>query len=173
MARKPQTHPLPESVEGSASPRALDSSTDTLDTANPVLLNEFVQVLFDRQLDWYEAVREFLPHLSKVAAWNEAERLQTAPAVEQAVGDYVKRLSSNSVQLALLLHTAWRQSRDGKTGAVQATALNILAKAHITERSEHDENKTIRVEGAESIRAGITGVIAEELVKEEPKGPVN
>jgi uncharacterized protein (DUF111 family) len=56
---------------------------------------------------------------------------------------------------------------------VQATALNILKSARVTEKSQRDETSVIRVEGMDDIRAGVTGAVLEKATKTDDEEMVN
>ena len=117
--------------------------------SDPSSLAEFVDALFDSNLDYALAVKRLCPSLSRAAAHKRGKELREDERVTTAIGEYVKAIStSNPQRSALLLHKAWKLADNADTGAVKATALNILGKAHITERSErHTSGEVLVVDG--------------------------
>ena len=151
---------------------ALPSSYQTVPLEEPFVLAQFVHILFDNWLDWSKAVNILLPHLSRPAQFKVAQQLQEDERVTDAIAKYVQELSvSNPLNAACLVHRAIQYSEDdGKTGAVQSTAMNILGKALITEQSEQ-KHTLIRVEGMEDMRKGFGGETEEK--PEDEKLTVN
>lgn len=107
----------------------------SLDDKNDV--DCIVDALFDSNLDWTNAILKLLPVDPKEARtladeWSQDKR------VIAAVDAYVESMAaSNKKRYALLTHHCWKAIQNSdETGAVRATAMNILKSAHVTEKSE-------------------------------------
>jgi len=144
--------------------RPIPESNINLD--RPADVEKLVDALFDSGLNWTQAAQR----LGSREAFEQGQVWAGDERVTKAVGDYIRSMStSNPVRQTLLLHHAEKYMVDkDETGAVRATAMNILKAARITEKSEQNQQQHIKITGLSDYLSGI-GVTGSPLTspKEE------
>jgi len=119
----------------------------------PADVEKLVDALFDSGLNWTQAAAR----LGSREAFEQGQVWAGDERVTKAVGDYIRSMStSNPVRQTLLLHHAEKYMVDkAETGAVRATAMNILKAARITEKSEQAQQQHIKITGLGDYLSGI------------------
>ena len=113
-------------------------------------VDSIVDALFDSNLDWTSAILKLLP-IDPKDARSLADEWSQDKRVTAAVDAYVESMAaSNKKRYALLTHHCWKAVKNSdETGAVRATAMNILKSAHVTEKSEQQFSGPMLVQGLE------------------------
>ena len=151
-----------EPVVVDAKPTLLDDRSLNLDDKLDIDL--LVDALFDNNLDWTTAILNLGVTKEPKQARQLAEDWSLDKRVTAAIEKYVDSMAAgNKQRYALLTHHCWKAVQDkDETGAVRATAMNILKSAHVTEKTEHEEHKKVYFEKSEVLRDIVSGITGEE-----------